>query len=330
MGELLSSLGIGKGAGGLTPPMTSPPLVNQILGPTASTPGEMGGTPVGPTGADDVVVGDGWKPRKPTILGAIADGYLVSKGMKPMFSQQRDARSIQEALQGFSQNPQQAINRLMRIPGQENNALGLLDKYQDNKRADLTAESLAESRKEKFFPRVGGMLRAISRSKDPVAAYKQQRPIIQRYIEGRGLENDIQLPDEWDETAIDNIVMGNVSPEDQIKIDALQEYRQQRLGLDKQKAEDLNNYRQERLEDFDQAEAGRNNRATATEAGKDRRSTTGRANPKSRAGKVYRGPNGSLVEYNNSGTGMKVTHPSGKIFYYKMDLNGKPVKVGEE
>jgi hypothetical protein len=130
------------------------------------------------------------------------------------------------------------------------------------------------------------------------------------------------IPKEYDPESIEFIRYGTIRPKDQI-----------RLGQQQETIDNTQSYREQRLEQIDEAEAGRNARAATAEAGKDRRSTvgrSGRSNPKSKAGKAFKGPNGSLIEYNKDGTGMKVTHPSGKVFYYKMGVDGKPVKVGEE
>ncbi len=262
------------------------------------------------------VTGDGWKPRKPTILGAIADAFLMSRGGKPMFSIMRDQRNVNEALSDFGADPMTAIRRLSRVPGQEGKAWDMYNQTVDNQRADVQADSLNDSRSEKYMTRVGGMLNAIMRAKDPAAAYSANIDRIRKYAEGRGLDISA-LPDAFDEDAINSYIMGGVSPDDQLKMEALEQYRSQRLGqidrsLDQRDTTQQNTqaYRERRLDQIDTAEEGKNNRSKVVQG--------------QQAPRYVRDPQGNVVgRIDKSGKVAELKAPDGGTQYFEVLPDGK-------
>jgi hypothetical protein len=241
---------------------------------------------VSATGDPISVVGDGWKPRKVTTLGKIADALIEMSGDEPIFAKERQEQNLNAAMQGFQGNPEQAIRRLSRIPGMEKLAWDMYDKYQDNKRADMAAEPLAATRQERLLTPIGGMLNAIRRAKDPAAAYAANLPRMRAYLAARKVGPDVlDLPDVYDPDALDMEVNRFVSPEKQLQMEALEQYRANRLNLDTRKADDMAAYRSERLEDFDIQEQGRDARAANSEAGKAQRAADALA-AKPKAGKA--------------------------------------------
>jgi hypothetical protein len=274
---------------------------------------ESGAMGKGGDGAEQIVTGDGWKPRKPTVLGAIADAFLMSRGGKPMFSMMRDRRSINEAMGGFTQDPEQAINRLSRIPGQEDAAWKMYGQHRDDQRGDLAADSLRDTREEKYLSRVGGMLNRVTSAKDPSAAYKSLLPTLRRYAESRGMDLS-DLPEEYDQDTVMNWVMGNVSPEDQLKMEALQQHRSSQLDLNERKLQSQDSYRQERLQDFDAQEAGRNERHNTPRP----RAVT--ANPTSR---LVRDANGNVLgKTDKTGKVARLVAPDGGFQFFEVLPNG--------
>lgn len=177
---------------------------------------------------------DNWQPRRPKFLGLLADAYLKSRGMEPAYAPNLEERNLNEALSGFASDPMKAIERLARIRGHEQDAFKLYNMYEDNKRADSQVDSLNDSRSEKYLTRIGGMLRAVQKAKDPATAYNQMKPVIQRYAQSRGVDVS-DLPDAYDPDAIDSYVMGAVSPEDQIRQEALDAYREEQLAIRKER-----------------------------------------------------------------------------------------------
>jgi hypothetical protein len=327
MGNILQGLGIGSGGqqpdmlaqyrpslagpGGFSGPMTSPPINGMM------PPGEG---PPALAAPEDVVTG--WAPKKPTILGAIADAYLMSKGGKPMFSMMRNQEDMRRAMTGFTNDPKEAVRRVGMIPGMQEKAWEMFNQQIDNERATGTLERqnrALDMRNDGYiFSMTAGMMGAA----EPETWGKMRELAIAR-AKARNVDVEHLIPKEYDPDTIEYMRYGEVKPKDQMRLeqqDRTQKWRE--------------HYQGERLEQIDEAEAGRNERAEVSEAGKNARSnkpnTQRGPNPKSLAGRAFRGPNGTLVEYNKDGTGIKATHKSGKVFYYKLGIDGKPVKVGEE
>lgn len=327
MGSLGSSLLETLGVGRQQTAAPIAPLGNEEINPGMKMFGvtpdmlrggvdEAGAVPGGNT--DVAAVVSGFKPKKINFWQALGDQLLMHWGNKPLFQQRLNQENMQRAMEGFTQEPLEAIRRVAQI--NPNAAWQLYNQYSDNARADRIAGRQEDVAGEKYLTRVGGMLNAIRSAKDPVTAYRQQMPIIRRYAEARGVDLT-GLGDDYDENAISSFIMGGVSPEDQLRMEALAQYRRDRLGLDERKFGETVRNNNIRDENADNAESGRNNRAAAAEAGKNARSGG------SRAGKVFTAPNGSLVEYDKSGTRVKVRGgPDGAgIRYYIIDQNGKVI-----
>lgn len=293
---------------------------------------EAGAMPSYGEGQDVEVVGDGWKPRKPTILGALADAYLTYSGKPPAFSINRNARSMREAMEGFTDDPTRAINRLSKIPGMQDEAWKLLNQYQDNARADGTLErqnrQLDDRNEREMHSYAAAMMGSPAVNEQTWPKFREMA--IQR-AKSRGVDMEHLIPEQYDPESVDFFRWGEVKPKDQMKMADDRSYRGQRLnqidrGLDirQEGVDNTERYREERLEDFDNAEAGKNSRS----AGRGSRKGGGGVNPKNYANRAYKDSNGSLVEFDKTGTKIKVTHKSGKVLYFKLGVDGKPVPVG--
>lgn len=211
-------LGVGdinKDIRGIAGPMGGVNLMQQILGAnkpqpqnlppgTISEAGAMG-TPA-PQGEDIMVNGPSrWQPRKPTILGAIADAYLMSNGLQPAYSMFRDRRNVNEAMADFTESPMGAIRRLSRIPGHEQDAVKLYDQERDNNRADQQSEILNEARTEKFRDNLASYMMSANKSN-----WSRLFPYFKRYAEAHGLEPP---PEQYDEDVINMYRMGGFTPD---------------------------------------------------------------------------------------------------------------------
>lgn len=273
---------------------------------TISEQGAMG---QGQQDPDLQVTGDAWHPRKHTFLGDLADAFLVATGHQPAYAQARDKRSAHEAMQGFDQDPVQAIRRLQQVNGYEDKAYDMYKTYQDDKRADLAAGSLADSRAAKIMPRIGGLLNAIKNSKDPAAAYTNNLSRLRSLQQRAGDEEP--LPDAYDEEAIDAYIGMNIDPEDQIKQAALQNWRQQQ-GQWKERGLEQ---RDRRLDQFDTAEEGRNNRYNTPKP---------KAGATPQGGQLIRDANGNVVgKTGASGKTAQVVAPDGGFQYFEVLPNGR-------
>jgi hypothetical protein len=273
------------------------------------------------------VTGDGWKPDKRSTLGTVLDMLFG----KPIFANRIRNKNIQGAMEDFDpRDPMKNVKRLMQVPGMQKDAWALYDRVSDNRRQDAAADSLQDSRKDRYMDRMASWANRIQNSANPAETYQQMRPVMQRYAEMYGIDDMVELPETYDPGSVDSLVTGKVLDEE-LKRRALAQHRASRLDLDERKFEDQSNYKQERLEDFDQAEAGRNSRFQQGEAGKDRRQSAKPINLKQKyGGRVVRDSSGALVEWNGDGTKMKVTSKDGsKTAFFKMSPDGKPVRVGE-
>ncbi len=290
MADFLQSLGLGGPAPKPVNPMEA--LAGQ--GPASVAPADplMPLPDAAPPGQgmepDITVVGDGWKPKKATFLSKIADGYLLSRGQKPMNHIMREQRNVAEAMRGYGQDPRAALRRLMQIPGQQQEALAAYNMLSDNERADIVAKRQEDVASMKYMGRLGGMLNSISNSKDPAGQYERMLPNIKNYADRYGLDT-ASLPDKYDEEAIKTYVMGNVDVDDQLRIDQMQDYRDRRLGQMDRTIDQREEYQDASIAQRDRAEAGRNNRAATSEAGRNNRSMQAKPEPR-----YVKTPNGSM------------------------------------
>lgn len=299
MGEFLNALGLG--------PKPSPTAMAPVL------PTGIGDD----SAADAVVQGDPWKPKKRSALGFIADTVLSGLGGQPVFGLKIRDENIRDAMETFPTDPAQAIRRLNMLRGQQGNVAKLYDQYRDNKRADEAAETLAESRREKAYLRLGGMLRAIESAKDPTSEYEKNLPILRRYAEGRGL--DVELGDKYDPSLVNNFIMGNVSPEDQIRMEQLSAYRDARLaqqnrGLDLREADT-------------QSKIQRRNDQTAQGA---ERIQIARDKPSAKEERVIMSPGGRQVVVHPNGRVAVATDPDGTKHVLEKFGNGWKIRKPAE
>lgn len=190
---------------------------------TAGAPDPNQGPPI-------TITGDNWKPKGDTFLGTLADAYLQANGLKPAFAQEREAQNINQAMQGFTQNPLQALRRLGMVQGHEADAYNMYNTYEDNKRADLAAQGVNDVRQEKFMTRIGGMLYNVQNAKDPATAYKNNISTIKNYAAARGVDVS-DLPDTYDEGAVSNWISGSVAPEDSMRMAITSQYNDERAAL---------------------------------------------------------------------------------------------------
>jgi hypothetical protein len=330
MGSFLGDIGKALGIGGQTtpgvtpvPPMAGDPSLSTIYGdspsgliaalgdPSALTRQPRPGEPMpGGMGDDVAAVIKGFKPKKINFFQALGDQLLMHWGNKPVFQQRVNDKNMREAMEGFTSDPVQAVRRIAQVNPEL--AWTLLDKIQDNKRADSAQERLLGKDQDSVLKNAAGIMGVALRNPQNRSA------AIQRYnqiLRSRGLEDHI-LSDDVDDAVLESIYYGAMPPNQQEQA----EYRKTRLeqqdrGLDiRERNTDSQIERRE-----DQTRQS------------DERITIARDKAKGAGGvggRVYKDPNGSLVEFNKDGNNMKVTSPDGNtIGLYKKDLNGRPVLV---
>jgi hypothetical protein len=232
-----------------------------------------------------------WQPKKPTILGAIADAYLMSRGMKPAFSDQRDVRNIHEAMGGMTNDPREAIRRLSQIPGHEADAMGYLDKQQDNERQrgnldrqnklyDLKLEEIVRDR-------IAGMAGAANAD-----TWGAVRPRMEAYARSKGFDDIADsLPKDFNQVDVDTLRYGEMPVVKQEgfkrtdrrldqadeRIDETSRHNQVTESLTGERIDETGRHNQATEGQAAVNEGGRNARAATAEGGKNARHNTPRA-----------------------------------------------------
>lgn len=196
---------------------------------------------------DDVVV-NGFKQTKRNIFGKIADGILAAYGQKPLYESRMRERDVRGAMEGFSSDPMTAIKRISQIPGMQDEAFKLYNQQQDNVRADGQLErqnKLFDMKyQEAIIDRIANMMGAATPQ-----TWEAMRARAGEYAKAKGVDLPIDLPEKYDPDIVNMIRYGEVPVAKQM-----------------QQAE-TERYHSERLQDFDNSEAGKNARAAASRAG---------------------------------------------------------------
>jgi len=123
-------------------------------------------------------------------IGQVIDAYLQIHGRQPVYAPVMQ----QKALEGFTQDPAGAIQRLAKTPGGAKVALPLYMKMlqgqgAQGKAAAQTASAEASAAKANLasLNYIGGLANTIKTSKDPAKTAAKARPIIEAIAAKRGL-----------------------------------------------------------------------------------------------------------------------------------------------
>jgi hypothetical protein len=175
----------------------------------------------------------GWKPHKRTTLGTIADvalSFLTGHEITP-FRDKKGRENIQEAMEGFTSDPLQTIQRIARIPGMEGKALDLYEKYVDNNRmqqsVDRQNQVLGQRNDDYMYNQVAGMMGAV---RPDGSNWKPMRDLAIKRAAARGVDVSSIIPEEYDQDSIDFIRYGSVKPKDQMKMEETNRHNTTREG----------------------------------------------------------------------------------------------------
>ena len=190
---------------------------------------------------------DAWQPHHTTTLGKIADLGLALLGFPLLpFTRHVQRENMQEAMQNFTTNPLETIQRIAKIPGHEKQALDMYEKYTDDQARDSQVAALNEQRKEHYRDRVGAMLGAVT--PDNAGALL---PKIRSYAQAMGLNAD-DVPSSYDKDQINLYRMGAVPVDNQIDNQVNAAYKSARLGQIDETIQSTNRYRTSRLNQMSQ------------------------------------------------------------------------------
>lgn len=209
LGGMLAGLGNIFGGGQLNPAMGGFKFPGVI--------DEAGATTAGMDDAPINVIGDSWHPHKPTVLGAIADAYLMSQGMKPSFSQNRNQNDAISAMQGFTNDPMKAIKRLSQIPGMQEKAFDYYNTVDDNRRLrdnlDRQNNIFDMKKEELVYNRVASMMGAANEG-----TWNKMRDLAQSMANKYGVDISGLVPETYDPDSVEYIRQGAIKPKDQERI----------------------------------------------------------------------------------------------------------------
>lgn len=238
------------GPGGFSGPMAAPSV----------------GTPADAMAEDTESVVTGWKPKKRSTLGFLGDVLLGAFGAPPAFGLRKQQRNMQEAMEGFTQDPLETIRRLGQIPGQQEKALQLYERYVDNKRADDTLarqnRALDMRNDDYLYQMTAGMMGAARPE-----TWSKMRELAIKRAAARGADVSHLIPEEYDADAIEYMRYGAVKPKDQMTLEERERNNKARVGLGYDRLNESvrdHNLRDEDRDDSEQirntAEEGRNTR----------------------------------------------------------------------
>lgn len=201
----------------------------------------------------------GWKPKKQGWLGAIADAYLMSQGMKPAYKERIDRNNMMAAMEGFTNDPLEAVRKIAQIPGMQDKAWTLYNTIVDNQRGqgalDRQNRALDMRNDDYIYQQTAGMMGAAR----PDTWQKMRELAIQRGA-SRGVDVSAYIPEEYDPDSIEYIRYGAVKPKDQMTLEERRRNNEARTGIQRDRLNETIRNNDLRDEDRDTAEEGRNNR----------------------------------------------------------------------
>lgn len=194
-------------------PMASDPTMMPSGAPA------MTAQPLSPQQVDEMppveVMGDRFKPHRGTILGAIADGYLMAHGGKPMFTVMRQQENMDNAMKGFTENPMQAIRRVGTFD--PDTAWKMLNQQtdNDNQKNQLARQNqvLDNANESYTYNRVAGMMGAANEGN-----WSQMRDQAIAYGKSRNKDVSALIPPEYSPDAIQGLQYGAVPVAKQMQI----------------------------------------------------------------------------------------------------------------
>lgn len=298
----------------------APPPVKQAspLLQTLTQAPEAPQTPV--TNPDDAITINSWKPHHRTTLGAVADIGLALLGLPiAPFANKARRENMQEAMEGFTQDPLETIRRLSKIPGMEQKAFQLYEQY-----AKLHSNDDIDKQKLNYYQlgtenmgrsTISSYLGGIGRSSNPEKVYDAMLPKLQSIAQEAGLD-PTELPNKWNPDIASTLFSAGVKPADQARIGETNRHNTEMEGLRKGEILQTGAYREARLGQMNQHEqAYENHNQTMEGIAQQRAKHSGKA-PVTYLRTKY-GPG----EVSPDGTAMRVQVGNTNHFYTKVGPN---------
>lgn len=197
------------------------------------------------------------------ILGTVGDAFLINHGASPMYAPQRQMEKEASALYDFTENPEEALERLAAINPQR--ALELSKQVATQRHNQASLERDTKRDQQKVYDTAVDTFLRVAGAASP-ESWSRIVPILQKIKERGGLGDEFLVPEDFDPDLIDSYRRGGMKTHQQVTTD-----------LTAQRQQDQKSIEEEKLKIRRDEEAGRNRRATEAEAGRDRRQQPSRA-----------------------------------------------------
>ena len=199
------------------------PLGDRYPGVAPALP-PMAGDPI-PGGMSDAEVpaamADSFKPTHRNIFGRLADLWLQAQGQKPVYEGRMQERDMTRAFEGFADDPRAVAGRLAQM-GRPDLAMKMFDMTEDNDRADSAQDRLNRIADDKIttlhVDRGLNMLHGADEK-----SYPEMKQRVEGYWRAKGIVPPFDLPAVFDENAIENLRMGEMSVKQQLDYATRQE-----------------------------------------------------------------------------------------------------------
>lgn len=328
MGDFLQSiLGGASGPGPMVvPPMAGDPEMNpgmkmfgmspEMLAGPGGIAGPMQGG-IAETGAlppnTPTAVVEAFKPKKMNFWQALGDQLLMHWGNKPIFEKRNHDKNMRRAMEGFTQNPMDAIGRISQFD--PDLAWQLLNSVQDNQRADAILErqnrALDMRNDDYIYQQVAGMMGAARPD-----TWQQMRDLAIKRGAARGTDVSALIPENYDADAIEYIRYGAVKPKDQMTLEERQRNNEARVGLGRDRLNETIRNNNIRDENQDNAEAGRDDRSR-----RPRPAAPGKGQPR-----VIMTPSGNQLTVHPNGLVARMMKPDGTTIDFVKFGNGWKIR----
>lgn len=214
-----------------TPPAPTPGLGSALSGlfPVQASPQ----APQGPQGTSDS--GEAVVEHNPVfhsqvhghnLLGILGDAFLAQAGRPLQYAPRVQQAREAEALQNLTSNPDQAIHRLASVNAPV--ALQLYNSHSDDARqqaiADAQVRAAGDVHQQIGYARLGSILSTANPQN-----YSRVRDIANTVAQQYGIDMPVDLPQTYDEKALDNARNAFVPVPTQEQQDARDFYRQQMM-----------------------------------------------------------------------------------------------------
>lgn len=212
---------------------------NQGLGGMSETGALPQQNGVGSMDARDIVV-EGFKPKKRSFLGFLADTFLLSKGGKPLFAERIRQKNVERALENFREDPWGAAARLNQVDGMQADALKLMGQLRDDDRLDAREDRMMGTAQERAMKSAAGLLGNVN---EDGSNWPAIRTLYNQAMKRNGI--DFELPEEFDPDLTGALYTGAIPPDKQ----QMNEYRQEMLKIRQKRLEQQGADTESRIKD---------------------------------------------------------------------------------